>query len=373
MTTPLQTPGDAREDHAQASGDAIAAVFAQAELVTIAAIASLARKLAAGQMTQAVAVRQLRRTVNAVLGADAPKVRKVLDDAMQDASRQASAAIASAAGTPGGLEHAEPLAVLLDHAADTAARSAEDDLAAVTTAIRGAPPPENPYQAALSGAFDRNGGWPGSTLSYRRIQAAQDMLDDLAAKGVTGFTDKAGRNWDLATYAEMATRTAVSNAWDDMQHSAMLRAGFDLAVIGTHSTEGSCPHCLPWLGRTISLSGATAGYPTYDEARAAGWRHPNCRCFDTPLGAGIAPEVTNPVAIEQAAAAYKASQHQRALERKVREAGRRYHAAVTPQARAKARRDLAAARANSAAHRQKHGVRMMKVSVQRRERPFGAR
>jgi hypothetical protein len=83
--------------------------------------------------------------------------------------------------------------------------------------------------------------------------------------------------------------------WDELQAAAMVRSGLDLAVIGTHSTEGSCPHCVPWLGKTISLTGATAGYPTYDEARATGFRHTNCRCFIAPLDGG-AQDVTNPVA-----------------------------------------------------------------------------
>ena len=109
---------------------------------------------------------------------------------------------------------------------------------------------------------DTRGGAPCSSLSHSRLQAAQKALDDLAAHGITGFTDWAGRNWDLATYVEMATRTAVSNIWDELRAAAMVRSGLDLAVIGTHSTEGSCLHCLPWLGRTISLTGATTGYPT---------------------------------------------------------------------------------------------------------------
>jgi hypothetical protein len=174
-------------------------------------------------------------------------------------------------------------------------------------------------------------------------------------------------------YVEMATRTAVSNMWDELQAAAMVRSGLDLAVIGTHSTEGSCLHCLPWLGHTISLTGATAGYATYDEARATGFRHPNCRCFVMPPGDHSAQDVTNPVAVDQAAEVYKASQRQRVLERRVRIAARRHEAAITPQARNRARRDLAAARAASDAHRRQSGLRMMKVTVQRRERPWGAR
>jgi hypothetical protein len=199
------------------------------------------------------------------------------------------------------------------------------------------------------------------------------MLDELASKGITGFTDKAGRNWDLATYAEMATRTAVSNAWDDMQASMAIRSGLDLVETGTHSTEGSCPLCIPWLGKTLSLTGATGGYPTVDEAKAAGWRHPNCRCFWTVTGSGYLVDVTNPVPLEDAAEVYKASQDQRAHERRVRVAGRRAHAAITPAAKARARRDLASARAASAAHREQYQLRIMQVTSSRRERPFGPR
>ncbi len=83
--------------------------------------------------------------------------------------------------------------------------------------------------------------------------------------------------------------------------------------------------------------------------------------------------MTNPVPIEQAAEVYKASQRQRLPERRVQAAGRREAAAMTPRARTRVRQDLAAAKAASAEHQQRTGLRMMKVTVQRRERPFGPR
>ena len=400
MTTPLpQTPGDQREDHAAVTAAAIGDLYANAELVIIAAIAALARKLATGSIGEAAAARQVRRTVTTVLSGIAPSARALLNGAMNQAAAKAAAAVRTPLTGPhapvpvlnparpaGNVQTwTQPVAKLLDTAGDTAAQAAEDEFATVAKAIANAVPntagqlaapvvpPVNPYQAAVSRAFGDSGGWPGSTLSYRRIQAAQAALDDLAQQGITGFTDKAGRNWDLATYVEMATRTATSNAWDDMQAAAAIRSGLDLVETGTYSQEGSCPLCVPWLGKTLSLTGTTTGYPTVDEAKAAGWRHPNCRCFWVPIGAALAMDVTNPVDLEDAAQVYKASQHQRALERDVRAAGRAAHAAVTPQAKTRARRDLAAARAASAAHRQQHQLRMMKVSVQRRERPWGAR
>jgi hypothetical protein len=410
------TPGDRREDHATQAGEAIGAIYAQAGLIIIAAIATIARKVAAGSMLPNVAARQVRATVTAVLSRAAPQARQVLTAAVHEASAQARGMITtalpapvappeSAPAVPISAQWTKPLAALIDQATDTAAQSAEDTTAAIISAVgqvadtgsaaaAGAtaraprlaitaaparralmppPPPENPYTAALGRAFGHFNGFPGQSLSYRRLQAAQVMLDDLASRGITGFTDKAGRQWDLATYTEMATRTAVSNAWDDMQADAAVRSGLNLVETGTTSTEGSCPLCIPWLNRKLSLTGATEGYPTVDEAKAAGWRHPNCRCFWWVIGGGYMADVTNPVPIEDALEVYKHSQEQRAHERAVRAAGRAALAAITPQAKARAGRDLAAARAAAAAHRQQHQLRIMKVTSKRREAPYGPR
>lgn len=382
---PPYTSGDAREDQAQESAAAMAAIFAGIEALLIAAIASLARKAAAGAMSEAVAQRHLARTIQAVYAAATPRIQAVLAQGATAAGEGARQAAAADLGPqmPTISQPALPgLAASLTRAGETAADSATQQLTEVIQAAgETVPPPPGVfrkvpdiYQQAVRGAIERTrGGLPASSLSLSRIQAAQAALDDLADHGITGFTDAAGRNWDLASYVEMATRTAVSGLWEDLQNGAMIRAGIDLAKVGTHSTEGSCPHCLPWLGRTVSLAGATAGYPTLDEAKATGFRHPNCRCFLIPEGAGIAADVTNPVPMDEAAAAYKASQRQRALERHVRAAGRRYQAAITPAARSAARRDLAHARAVSAAHRQAHRLRIMRVTVRRREHPFHAR
>lgn len=362
-----QTRGDQREDHAQETADAVAAIVAAVELLLIATVASLARKVAGGAMLPAVAQRRLQHTTTVLFDRAAPRIRAVLDEAVSGTTagvRQGVAAdrgreAALAVGTP----DVTPLAQSLDQALNTATAAVQDGLTEAQQAA-------DAVQGAIAST---RGGMPGSSLSLSRIQAAQKALDDLAERGITGYVDKAGRRWNLTSYVEMATRTAVSKAWDELQSAAMTRSGLDLVVVSTHSTEGSCRHCLPWLGRTLSLTGATHGVPTLDDAKAAGFRHPNCRCFWTPLGAGVMADVTSPVPLDRAAAVYKASQKQRALERRVREAGRRAHAAITPQARAKARRDLAAARAASEAHRRRTGLRMTQASVRRREHPHRAR
>lgn len=370
MATPLpSTPGDDREDHAQATADAAAGIAASVELALIATIAGLARKTASGAMPRQVAARRLEQTVRVVLASAAPRIRAVADDGLHGAAARTGAA-------DGVAPNVEPLAQSLEAALATAGTSAQDALTAATStteAPRVTAATLSPQRQAVEHAIaSTRGGAPYSSLSLSRIQAAQKALDDLGGQGITGYVDRAGRRWNLVSYVEMATRTAVSNAWDDMQTAVMARSGLDLVVVSTHSTEGSCQHCLAWLGRTLSLTGATHGYETLEDAKAAGLRHPNCRCFWTPLGAGIMADVTNPVPLEKAAAVYKASQRQRALERRVREAGRRANAAITPAARSKARRDLTVARAASEAHRRKTGLRMTQASVRRREHPHRA-
>lgn len=401
----------------------MAAEYANAELVILSAVAGLALKVANGSMSTAVAARRLRQSVVLVMTGVAPRVQALITALMADTLRQALAVHGHQAPEPRPAESTAPweppfnpapatgspaiigddgsqtvpvaqpwkaqfsperetepwerdLAKLLNKATSTAEQSARAEFTAVAQAIREAetePPLKgSPYQAALDKAMNEHGGFPGSTLSARRIRAAQAMLDDLAERGITGFTDRANRKWDLASYAEMATRTLVSEAWDQMQARAAARARIDLADTGTYSQEGSCEKCIPWLGRTLSIFGRTPGYPTLEEAKAAGWKHPSCRCFWVPRGMS-APEVTSPVSPERAAKVYAASQKQRALERRVRAAGRAYHAAVTPQARTTGRRDLKTAKMAADVHRHQHGLIMTKVGVSRRERPVGAR
>src|SRR5699024_2406909 len=57
---------------------------------------------------------------------------------------------------------------------------------------------------------------PGLLLGMDTGRQAQARAwRELRRRGVTGFTDKAGRRWNLATYVEMATRTASHRAFTD--------------------------------------------------------------------------------------------------------------------------------------------------------------
>ncbi|GAB2457604.1 phage minor capsid protein [Xylanimonas ulmi] len=117
--------------------------------------------------------------------------------------------------------------------------------------------------------------------------------NSLLGQGVTGFVDVAGRHWNLATYVEMATRSATRRAFDDAKVGAMQANGVDLVsiVVG----RGACESCARWAGKVLRTTPGPTGRirvrhatqdrevtvtvaGTLDEAKAAKWRHPNCRC-----------------------------------------------------------------------------------------------
>jgi len=105
-------------------------------------------------------------------------------------------------------------------------------------------------------------------------QVRRKIVRDLTADGITGFTDKAGKQWTLSSYAEMVSRTTTIEATDAGMMGQMQEEGYDLMRVDAHA--GTCPKCAPWEGRVLSLSGRTRGYPTLADAKAAGFRHPNC-------------------------------------------------------------------------------------------------
>lgn len=182
------------------------------------------------------------------------------------------------------------------------------------------------------------------TGSATRLQDAQVVLDDLGRRGLTGFVDRAGRQWGLTTYAEMATRTTTTQAAVMGHLDRLEQAGIPLVQVSDSSRE--CERCRPWEGRVLSrgplsalVRNVTTGAMesvrvdgTVAEATAAGLFHPNCTHNLTAYipGATILGADSNP-------SGYAEKVEQRRLERSVREWKRREAVAVTPEAKAKAR------------------------------------
>jgi len=112
-------------------------------------------------------------------------------------------------------------------------------------------------------------------LGYQTTkQAAKRIRQDLADHGITGFVDKAGHQWDLGRYAKVLAQETTNGAFRQGTINRFQEHGHDLVRISTHS--GSCTRCIPWQGRTLSLSGNDPDYPSLAEAQGAGLLHVGC-------------------------------------------------------------------------------------------------
>lgn len=188
-----------------------------------------------------------------------------------------------------------------------------------------------------------------------RRQAAQTVLDQFAARGITGFIDRRGRAWDMASYAEMAVRSVTARAAIDGHVDQIEALGLGLVIVS--AVPMKCPLCRPWEGKVLSLSGTPGARveqhrhavrsrvlgrrPLVDvrvagtlmEARSKGLFHPNCR---HSLAAYLPGVTQPPPAPATATATYEDTQRQRLLERRVREWKRRAAAALDDTARRRA-------------------------------------
>ncbi|WP_067565826.1 phage minor capsid protein [Nocardia acidivorans] len=201
-----------------------------------------------------------------------------------------------------------------------------------------------------------------------RRDATQAALDHFAARGITSFRDKAGRNWRIDTYAEMAVRTAALRALKQGHTDRLLQRGYDLVVISSHPRPA--PQCRKFEGRIVSLTGDTpngkveatsplTGAPVTEtvvasmrEAQASGLHHPNCKHTHTLWVPGAPRPKVEPYD-EQG---YADEQKLRRLERAVREAKRQQAAAITPEAKESATTKVRARQAAIRDHVGRTGV-----------------
>lgn len=193
-------------------------------------------------------------------------------------------------------------------------------------------------------------GLPGVLLGTEtRRRAAQRAWEHFLTQGVTGFVDKSGRGWELASYVEMAVRTGTAQAAVQGHLDRLGGAGIDLVVVSNAPQE--CVRCRPWEGKVLDRNGPGGAHTvevqhaTVDdrmvrvhvagsvtEAVAAGLMHPNCRHSLS----GYLPGVTKASTHTADPDGDEARQQLRALERKVRLWKRRAVGALDPQAKAAA-------------------------------------
>jgi hypothetical protein len=190
-----------------------------------------------------------------------------------------------------------------------------------------------------------------------RRQAAGRVLDQFAARGVTSFTDTAGRRWNMASYAEMAVRSVTARAAITGHVEQLQALGQQLVIVSDAPLE--CPLCRPWEGEVLAINGKTGPHtlrlPRADdpgtlfrrpetvavhvagslpEARAAGLLHPNCRHSLSVYLPGVTTRPESPP--HPHGATYEDTQQQRYYERQVRAWKRRAAAALTDADRRRA-------------------------------------
>ncbi|MFJ9647656.1 phage minor capsid protein [Streptomyces sp. NPDC101206] len=70
-----------------------------------------------------------------------------------------------------------------------------------------------------------------------------------ADEEITSFRDRAGRRWQLTSYAEMAVRTATGHAATEARMRTLAEHGVDLVIVSDSPLE--CPLCRPWEGKVF--------------------------------------------------------------------------------------------------------------------------
>ena len=155
-------------------------------------------------------------------------------------------------------------------------------------------------------------------------EALRKALNDFADRGITGFTDKAGRKWEMDSYAEMAIRTGMMNARVEAYKDEMKAHDEHLVIISDH--QDTCPLCAEYERAILSVDGQDLDDPEcdglLDDAVAGGLFHPNCGHSMTVYVKGLTDKSSGKsrqgYTKEQDEQGYKDRQLQRSLERHVR-------------------------------------------------------
>lgn len=179
-----------------------------------------------------------------------------------------------------------------------------------------------------------------------RLAAAQHAWDRFLDRGITGFVDRRGRNWELASYVEMAVRTGTAQASVQGHLDRLGTAGIDLVIVSDAPQE--CARCRPWEGKVLhrTIGGARTERADHGtrvgivvdvrvagsvaEAVAAGLMHPNCRHSLSAFTPGITELPRRGATADPEGD--RARQRLRELERRVRREKTKAAAALDPAA-----------------------------------------
>lgn len=178
----------------------------------------------------------------------------------------------------------------------------------------------------------------GKSLGQAVDAAAQDFL----AQGIRNIRYKDGRYVNIASYAEMALRTANLRA--NIQGEAAKRDEWGVCTVKLSAHGSACPKCIPWQGKVYydDVYGSVpvpkdGKYPLLSTAIAGGALHPNCKNGVHTWFEGInqPPREMTQEEIDEANRRYDLEQQQRYCERNVRKYKRLKLGAIDPENAAK--------------------------------------
>ena len=161
-------------------------------------------------------------------------------------------------------------------------------------------------------------------------QALRHATERMADRGIVGFVDHGGHRWSAEAYAAMDIRTTVANTARAAVWETNENFGNDLYQVSYHN--GARPLCYPWQSKVISSTDNARTVTDLDGneitvyaqsatsyGQAAGLFGINCKHYPTPFIPGVSLIRDGGQPPEENEKTYEESQHQRSLERKIRE------------------------------------------------------
>lgn len=165
----------------------------------------------------------------------------------------------------------------------------------------------------------------GASTLWKAVDMA---TKDFLSAGINCIQYKNGARVNIASYSEMALRTANKRA--NLMGSANKRMEYGIHTVKITSHNSACPMCIQWQGKvyyddvygevTPAERRGLGDYPLLSEAVKGGMFHPNCKngCSTYYEGINQPPKEPTKEEVEEMTRRYNLEQRQRECERNIR-------------------------------------------------------
>ena len=165
----------------------------------------------------------------------------------------------------------------------------------------------------------------GASTLWKAVDMA---TKDFLSSGINCVEYRNGARVNIASYSEMALRTANKRA--NLMGSANKRMEYGIHTVKVSSHNSACPMCIQWQGKvyyddvygevTSAERRGLGDYPLLSEAVKGGMFHPNCKngCSTYYEGINQPPKEPTKAEVEEMTRRYNLEQRQRECERNIR-------------------------------------------------------